>query len=116
MNKDTIKKLVKMTFTSGGAINQTIANFVISKLSRSQLVYYLRSLKNFIYRDSIRIISSENLSSQLKKDIQEKFKGKTVFFEENKNQSDGIKVIIGDSYTDLTFGGYTNRLFDQIKI
>jgi hypothetical protein len=114
MNNEHIKKLAKYSL-GGKKVNLAVAGFVLNKLSRKELIAYLRYLKAIVDRETVRIISKEPISAKLKKTIEHKFGGKTLVFEEDKSLGPGIKAVMNDSVVDLTFGGYLNQTITNLK-
>ena len=115
MNNDQIKKLAVATFRLG-KIEPKVAKYVLSKLSRKELIEYLARLKKVVYENSVRVVSAEELSVKTVQSIRTKFKDKSVFFEQDKTLSEGIKIIIGDSVIDRSFSGYINNTLEQLKM
>ncbi|OGH16731.1 MAG: hypothetical protein A3C30_00105 [Candidatus Levybacteria bacterium RIFCSPHIGHO2_02_FULL_40_18] len=114
MNDEFIKKLAKITIRNG-RIDKRIIKYVLSNLSRKELIVYLAALKKSVYENSVRVISSQKLSDKAKKSIRAKLKDRTVFFEQDKSLGAGLKIILDDSIIDLTFSGYITRVLEQLK-
>ena len=114
MNKNLIKKLARRT-VSGEYIDQKVVNFALSNFSRKELIEYATSLRKAIYKNSVRVISSEELSPNAQESIRSKFKDRVVFFEQDQSQSAGIKVIINDTVMDLSVDGYIKQTLEQLK-
>ena len=114
LNRDLIKKLARLTIRNGN-VDKRIAKYVLLRLSRKELIFYLSALKGAIYKNSVRAISSQELPPKTEQSISTKFKDRLVFFEQDQSQSEGIKIIIDDTIIDLTINGYINTTLEQLK-
>lgn len=114
MNNNLIKKLAKITILKG-RVNTMAAKYVLSNLSRKELIAYFAALKRVVYENSVRVISSQALPTKTKKFIKSKFKDRVVFFEQDKSLGSGTKVIIDDTIIDLTVNGYITSALEQLK-
>lgn len=113
MNKEDLKKLAKLTLRLK-TIDPKLSYFVLRKLSRKNLIFFLRYLKNLLDQDTIRILSPIKLNPGLRKIIEKKYEGKNVVFVEDRI-GDGIKVIINDTIIDLTVRGLINQTMYKLK-
>ncbi len=114
MTEARIKKLAKLTLLNG-KINKEVADFALSSLSRKPLFKYLGYLKKQAFENSVRIVSSEKLSTVWKNKIEEKFSGKNIFYETDSLLGDGIMAIMGDTVLDLTLKNYLDNITENIK-
>lgn len=114
MNNDLIKKLARITIRNGN-VDKRIAKYALSKLTRKELIIYLAWLKRVVYENSVRVISAQEPPTKVKQSIKGKFKDRIVFFEQDQSQSEGIKIIIDDTITDLTVNGYIDTMLEQLK-
>mgnify|MGYP001586782678 CR=1 FL=1 len=114
MNKDIIKKLARITINNG-QVDTRAAKYVLSNLTRKELIDYLAAIKRVVYENSVRVISSEALPAKTKQSIKSKFKSMVVFFEQDKSLSSGIKIIIDDTIIDLTVNGYITNALEQLE-
>lgn len=114
MTNNLIRKLAKITIR-GGEIDKRVAKHVLSKLTRKELIFYLLALKKVVYKDSVRVISSQELPTKIRQSIMAEFKDRVVFFAQDKSQGEGIKIIIDDSTIDFTIGGYIINALEQLK-
>lgn len=114
MTNDQIKKLAGNTIRNG-KVNAKVAKYVIFKLTRKELIIYLTALKNIVYANSVRVMSVQELSVQLKQSIKSKFKDRVVFFEQDKEQGEGLKIIVDDTIIDLTINGYVESTLEQLR-
>ena len=115
MSNDRIKKLARITIRNT-MINPKVTKYVLFKLNRKELIIYLAAFKKVIYGNSLRVVSREELPTKTKQSIKSRFKDRVVFFEQDEDLSDGIKIIMDDSVIDLTFNGYINNTLEQLKI
>lgn len=115
MNNNLTRKLAKLTIRNG-KVDKTIVRYVLSNLTRKELIMYLAALKKAVYESSVRIVSAEALPQKLAYSIRSKFKGKVIFYEQDKSLGAGIKIIINDTSLDLTIDGYLNSALEQLKI
>lgn len=109
-----LKKLARITIRNG-QVNTKIAKYVLSNLTRKELMTYLASLKKVIYENSVRVLSSETLPIKTKQSIKSKFKDRVVFFEQDASLGAGIKIIMDDTIIDLTVNGYITSTLEQLK-
>ena len=114
MSSNLIKKLAKNTILNG-RVDARAAKYVLSNLSRKELITYLTALKKVVYENSVRVISSQALPIKTKQFIKSKFKDRVVFFEQDKSLGSGTKIIIDDTIIDLTVNGYINTMLEQLK-
>jgi|SRR3989344_3867154 len=114
MSDDEIKKIANLTIRKG-RINKTIAKFALRRLSRKYLLKYLMYLRRTAFENSVRIVSSRELPSALKKELDRKFSGKNVFYEIDSTLGDGIKSIIGDTVIDLSLENYLRNTVKGLK-
>lgn len=114
MKAELIKKLARST-VQNGKVNAKVAKYVIFKLARKELIMYLTALKNIVYENSVRVISAREISPQIKQSIKSKFKNRVVFFEQDKEQGEGLIIIADDTIIDLTVSGYIKSTIEQLK-
>ena len=114
MKSNDIKKLAKLTLEQNST-QKRVMDYVLSNLPRRQLVVYLRYLKMLIEENTVHIISKENISENLKKELTKRFAGKKVLFEEDKNIGDGIIAKINDTIIDLSLPSYVTEAIDELK-
>ncbi len=114
MNKNQIKQLAKLTIDET-KINQKVATFVLNKLSRKELIYYIRLLKTIAQKNMVRIVSSDPINATFKSALLKKFSNKHVVFEQNDDFGPGIKAIINDTIMDLSIKNYIDNTVDNLK-
>jgi hypothetical protein len=114
MTNEEIKKLVKLTLKEK-SVDQELAGFVLNKLSRKELITYLRLVRAAVDRNTVKIVSNETISQKLRSQIESKFQDKVVIFEQNKSIGPGIQAIFNDSVIDLTFEGFLNQTVTSLK-
>lgn len=114
MNNDLIKKLAKLTIRNGN-VDKKIAKYALSRLTRKEFITYLACLKTVVYKNSVRVISAQELPSKVKQSIERKIKNRIIFFEQDQSQSEGIKIIIDDTIIDLTVSGYISTMLEQLR-
>lgn len=114
MNNNMLKRLARITIRNG-QVNKKIAKYVLSSLTRKELVTYLASLMKVIYENSVRVLSSQELPIKTKQSIKSKFEDRVVFFEQDTSLGAGIKIIRDDTIIDLTVNGYITSTLEQLK-
>ncbi len=114
INPAQIMKLARNTLYNG-RLNKKVVKFALSNLTRKELISYLYKVRKVVYDNSVRIISSQELSSKIQKSLALKFKPRGIFFEEDKSIGPGIKIIKDDTIIDLTFKGYMTNAIEQLK-
>mgnify|MGYP001584407795 CR=1 FL=1 len=114
MNENLIKRLAKTTVRNG-QINMRAAKYALSSLTRKELIVYLATIKRVVYENSVRVISPEALPIKIQQSIESKFKGRVIFFEQDKSLDSGIKIVIDDTIIDLTVNGYITSALEQLK-
>ena len=108
-----IKKIAKLTALDAN-VDSDIAIFVLDKLTRRQLLEYLRHLKAFANRKTVRVVSSEPISEMLKRNIVKRFPDKKVLFLQEEI-GDGIKIQINDTVIDFSIHSYIDTAIDRLK-
>lgn len=108
-----LKKLAKVTAQSA-KLDPEVAQFVLNNLTRRQLLVYLRYLRSYVEKNTVRIIAEKSLSEAQKKEFVKKFAGKTVIFEQ-ENIGDGIRVQISDTIFDLSMSGFIDTTIERLK-
>lgn len=114
MSDEEIKKIAKFTI-SEGKINQTVARFVLKRFSRKYLLKYLMYLKRMTFENSVRIVTSSEVSLTIKNELEHKFEGKNIFYEVDSTLGDGIKVKIGDTVIDFSLKNYLDNIVKGLK-
>ena len=114
MSDEEIKKIAKLTIREG-KINQTVAGFVLKRFSRKYLLKYLAYLKRMTFENSVRIVSSGELSLTIKNELEHRFKEKNIFYEVDSALGDGIKVKIGDTVIDFSLKNYLDNIVKGLK-
>jgi len=113
MNKVELVRIAR-TVVARGKIDKAIAGELISKLTRKDLAHFARILARLVNERTVKVISQEPLSVDLKKEIEKKFEEKDVVFLQEKI-GDGIKIIINDTIIDLTIGSFINSTIENLK-
>jgi hypothetical protein len=113
MNTTDIKNLARMTSEQKN-IDKNVMNFVLNKLSRRELILYIRHLKMLVDKNTVRILSTSPLDTKIKKNIVGKFSSKNVIFETTEI-GDGIKAIVNDTIQDLSLPGFLDKTVEELK-
>lgn len=113
MNKDEIKNLARLTYQKR-KLDKSLSNLILNKLSRGQLMLYLRYLKALVAKDTIKIMSQKPISVELKKSLERRFVDKNIIYEK-ADIGDGIVVKLNDTIIDLSLAGYLENTIDSLK-
>ena len=114
MNNTQLKQLAEMT-VQDGQVNRTVAEFVMTKLNRTQLKTYVMYLKNELIKDKVNVKTSEMIDQETEKQFQSLFAEKELQFETDEALGAGIYVKAGDTIIDLTMKNYINQTVNQLK-
>lgn len=109
-----IQQLAELTIQNG-KVNAQVAEFVLTKLSKGDLKKYLGHLKHFFNKNRVYVTISDASVADLKKTIEEAFKGKDVIFTEDKTIGAGFKAQLGDTIIDMTLKNYLQETVDSLK-
>lgn len=113
MNDSDIRKLAKLTVKEKG-FNKEIMSYVVNNFKRSQLSLFLRLVKTYSAKNTVRVMSENPISEQMKKKIKSMFADYDVIFEQAQI-GDGIKVAIFDTIVDLSLSGFVNETIEKLK-
>lgn len=113
MENPDLKKLAKLTILDSG-INPKVSDYVLDKLSRRDLIAYLRYLKTIVGKNTARVITEKALSDPVKRQIIKMFPEKDVLFE-TAVIGDGIRIQINDTIIDLSLSGFINQTVKSLK-
>jgi len=113
MTNEKLKKLAKLTVRLK-VIDPKLSYFVLRKLPRKNLIFYLRYLKKLLDQDTVRILSATKLNAGLRRIIERKYREKNVIFVQDR-VGDGIKVVINDTIIDLTVKGFIDQTMHKLK-
>ena len=113
MIKVDLKKLARVTVLNNN-IDTGIREYVLTKLSRTELKEYLLHLKSLTQRNTVTVIGRE-ITQELKKRIGNIYKDKQIIFVADDTISEGIKIIDNDTITDLTLENYIDNTIEELK-
>lgn len=113
MNKNKIKKLAELVSSERG-VNSKVSEFILNKLTRKELVFFLSYLKSYSVKNTVFVNTTDTLNADLKGKIEKIFTGKRIVYEKDLNDS-GIKVRIEDTVIDLTVKNYINSTIEKLK-
>lgn len=114
MNKAKINQLAEL-LSEENAVSDKIKNFVLTKLSRKELLFLAFYLKKTIARKTVYVESDINIDNKLKTSIKKMFDGKNIIFRINDNLYTGLKVIIDDTIIDLSVKNYISETVNLLK-
>lgn len=114
MNKAKIKQLAEL-ISSEGVVNNKIKNYVLTKLSRKDLLLLSFYLKRINANKTVYVESRSNIDGKSKLKIKELFKNKRVIFKQNDDLDSGIKVTIDDTIIDLSIKNYISEAVNLLK-
>lgn len=109
-----IQQLAELTIENG-KVNAQVAEFVLTKLSKGDLKKYLANLKQIFNKNRVYVTISDASVTNLKKTLEEAFKGKEVIFTEDKTIGAGFKAQMGDTIIDMTMKNYLEETVDKLK-
>lgn len=113
MNKK-VKKLVELSFVDG-KIDNKVAGYVLSHLSKKELKAYLKILRHRIEARRVVIASASVLNSAEKKKMSKIFADYDIEFEQNLEIGGGMKVMVGDTIIDLSVKNYIETILANLS-
>lgn len=114
MNKNYLKKIAK-SMAQSGAVNKKVLDIVLSNLSRRDLINLSRYLKLYVSLNMVKVISGNNISQSVKREIIRKFPAKKIVFEIDKSIETGVKIELNDTVIDLSMKEYLNSTIERLK-
>lgn len=97
-----IKSLAFESINDKGEINKKIADFVLNNLTKKELKIYLRRLKKISKERSVQVKYEGNMNSEMKKAIEQMYKGRTITYERDKSFGGGIMIVDNDLIVNYT--------------
>lgn len=115
MIKEELLKKLALSIVVNGVDNKT-ANFILLRLNKTQLKTFLSYYKKAIAKESVTITTSEDLTLELQKKIQNIYSDKKLIQNVNPNLGAGIKIQLNDIIIDFTVKKYINDTIDQLEL
>lgn len=112
MNKK-VKKLVELSFVDG-KIDNRIARYILTQLSKKELKEYLKILKHRLESRHVMIESASPLNSNEKKKMTKLFAGYDIEFNQAPQNGGGMKVTVGDTVIDLSVKNYIETILANL--
>ena len=110
-----MNKLAALTFTQGGEINEEVASWALTNLTRSQLKSYLAALRREMRRRSVYVALSGGVDSEVRGPIGERYPGWELSIARDDSLGGGIRVRAGDDIVDASIKGYLKELLEEIS-
>lgn len=108
-----LKKIARVTVMNNN-IDSKVKEFVLTKLTRSELREYLMHLKNLTQRNTVTVVGHD-ITYDLKVRISNIYRGKHIIFVRDTGISEGIKIIDNDTETDFTLENYIDNTVEELK-
>jgi len=109
-----VNRLAELTFTPEGEINEEIAFWILEKLSRSQLKYYLAAVRREMRRRRVYVALSGGKESEVSGALGERYPGRELAVSRDEGLGAGVKVSVGDDIVDASVKGYLRELLEEI--
>lgn len=91
-----IKNLAIKVAGDNKKVDSKIANFILNSLTKKEMKLFIRKLKKINSEMNVVVKFEGNLSTGVKKDIENMYKGKKVSYEKDKSLGGGIMIIDND--------------------
>lgn len=112
--KQNLTKIARL-IVQNGDIDKKTAKELIENLSRKNLSVFASMLNTFENQNVVKVLSSDALPYEVKKQIASRFDGKKVIFEIDDSVGDGIQLIYNDTIIDLTVNGFIDSTIEKLK-
>ncbi len=105
ISNQVIKNLANESIDSKGQVDVKIANYVLQKFNKKELKIFLRRLKKTHMERSVIIKFDGNMTNEIKKEIENMYKNKTVSYEKDEKLGGGIIILDNDMTVNYTMSG-----------
>lgn len=115
-NIQIIKSLAKESIDHRGNVNNSIAEYVLKKLTKKELKFFLRALKKKHMEGNVTIKYDGNLSETIKREFDKMFENKRITYIKDEKIGGGIEVVDNDMIVNYSVAGIINNRLESINI
>jgi hypothetical protein len=109
-----VKRLVELSFTPDGAVNEAVVRVILERLGRSDLKRYRAALLREMRRRSVRVTVEGGSDRSVDDAMRERFPGRQVEIGHDPALGAGVRLTAGDDVEDASVMGYVRTIIEQL--
>jgi F0F1-type ATP synthase delta subunit len=114
MSTERLKKLAEISLKES-TIPEDIKQFILTKLNKNDLKFFLGHFKNALRRKRVYVTSPNILSKDQQLNLMKMYPQKDIIFSTDENIGAGIKIQDNDTIYDMTFRKYLTDLIGGLS-
>ncbi len=109
-----MKRLVELSFTAGGDVDDRVVGMILERLSRSELKQYRAALLREVRRRSVRVTVEGGTDRSVGDAMKGRFPQRHVEIAHDPSLAAGVRLTAGDDVEDASVRGYVRSIIEQL--